>query len=579
MSTAIRAADEPTAKRAASPEAPQAPNALELEAPVHPPTTELLRLRDHLSLGSRTATFAYWCGVALVALSVFVPKLLPCTDYPQHLALADIARRLSDPSAPEQPRFWLNYFTYNGLFHVVVANLARLMPIELAGRVVVSSSLALLGGGVLGLVRALRRPAAYAALFTPIVFSFAVGWGFVNYALGTALAFVTTAFVVRALQRPTRKLAWIIAFLGLICAMAHVLAMLILCMLAASIAPEVALRAVGNGRPLKDRLLHAFGRSAVALSPLLLGAAWCIAVYRVQYAWDPVMYKDPTLEGSSPPLWQKITFFGAWGTGLHTDYTDQVLMFLGLAIALLAIVLRMLRKPDESEREATPPLWIPAIVAVAAYLLTPMVFIGTHLIFPRLAQAVVIGLILAAPAFPKKLAPQLCRLSLFVGILAGVNLIVHVCAYAKETDDASRVIDDAPPGRRATAVVWGSETFAFRSGTLVHLAAYYAARKHGDWSFSFARFLSVPIRFRRGGAPMWPLKGWEFTPSDYNPRCRYARTFDLVFVKAPSYYPPDDEDAVRRLVFKQDAAAVRLVSHHGAYWAFDSQGLPDDGTN
>jgi hypothetical protein len=28
----------------------------------------------------------------------------------------------------------------------------------------------------------------------------------------------------------------------------------------------------------------------------------------------------------------------------------------------------------------------------------------------------------------------------------------------------------------------------------------------------------------------------------------------------------------------QDADAVKLLSHHGKFWAFDTAGLPDDGT-
>jgi hypothetical protein len=51
-------------------------------------------------------------------------------------------------------------------------------------------------------------------------------------------------------------------------------------------------------------------------------------------------------------------------------------------------------------------------------------------------------------------------------------------------------------------------------------------------------------------------------------------------VKAPDDLPRDQsgDSIVRRLVFKQDASAVRLLSHHGQYWAFDTEGLPDDGT-
>ena len=534
-------------------------------------------LRHYLVLDTRWATTAYWTSITLIVIAVLIPRLLPCTDYPQHLALADVARRLSDPAAPEHFRYSINYFTYNGLFHVLVAGLGRVLPIELAGRLVVASSLAMLGAGVLALLRVLRRPAAHAALFVPIIFSFAVGWGFVNYALGTAIASIALALVARNLQRPTWQRAFTIAIVGLVCAMTHVMAMLLLCLLAASIAPETAHRALPD-EPLSGRRLgRVVVRSFVALAPLLVGCAWCIAVYKVQYAWDPVMYKDPTLEGSSPPVWQKLAFFGAWGTGVHTDFTDQVLLFAGVGVAALASVMRLRRTAEPGERA---PYVLPLVLALTAYLVTPMVFIGTHLIFPRLAQAVVLGILLAAPQFPRARAAVFTRISLWIGLLAGFNLVAHMIAYAVETDDAARVIDDAPPGRRATAVVYDSETFSFRNGTLVHLAAYYAAIKHGDWAFAFARYLSVPVRYTAAGAPPWPKLGWEFSPWDYNARCKYARTFDLVFVKAPPDMDtsPAGEDAVRKLVFEQDAAAVRLVSHHGHYWAFDTQGLPDDGT-
>jgi hypothetical protein len=211
-----------------------------------------------------------------------------------------------------------------------------------------------------------------------------------------------------------------------------------------------------------------------------------------------------------------------------------------------------------------------------AYLATPMVFIGTHLIFPRLTQPLVIAAILAAPQIVGLTGQRVRFATLTVGVLAGVNLVAHMCLYAWETNDASRVIDDLPPGRSAAAVVYGANTFSFRHGTLVHLAAYYAARKGGDWAFSFARYLSVPVRFKPGGAPWWPVKGWEFTPGDYNARCRYARHFPLLLVKAP--HGVVDERDVRTEVFGRDADAPRLLSHHGTYWAFDTEGVPTDGT-
>ncbi|MBI2394044.1 MAG: hypothetical protein HYV09_31020 [Deltaproteobacteria bacterium] len=534
-------------------------------------------IRALLTLDSAHATVAYWAGVVLVAAAMFVPRLIPCVDYPQHLALADIARRLADPGAPEQVTHQLNYFTYNGLFHVLVARLARVMPIELAGRTVVAFSLVLLGGSVLALLRTLRRPAHYAALATPVLFSFALGWGFVNYALGTAIAFTALVSVARTLRRPTVPAMLTTAVLGLLCAMTHVLAMLLLCLFAASLAPEVAWRSV-RGAGLR-RVARGIWRSTIALAPILVGAWWCIAVYREQYKWDPVMYKDATLEGTAPPISQKLMYFGSWASGVHSDMTDQALTLFAVAVCIVASALgalRLLRREHWDGEGDSHPVVLPVIAMMTAYLMTPMVFIGTHLIFPRLTQAVIIAAILAAPRIVGVSGQRVRVAALAVGAVAGVNLLAHSAAYAYETNDASRVIDDLPPGRRVTAVVSGAGTFSFRHGTLVHLAAYYAARKGGDWSFSFARYLSVPVRFKVGGAPWWPVKGWEFTPTDYNPRCKYARHFDVVLVKAPLGL--DAEQDVRRVVFGPDAQRVKLVSHHGAYWGFDTAGLPDDGT-
>ncbi|HSY23158.1 MAG TPA: hypothetical protein VK841_13620 [Polyangiaceae bacterium] len=147
-----------------------------------------LHWTELFALESRRATLLYWLGVGLVVAGLFATHLLPCVDYPQHLALSDIARRLHDPNAPERTEYELNFFTYNGLFHFVVAGLSSVLPIELAGRSVVAVSLLAMAGATLALVRILRRPPFHAALFTPILFSFATGWGFVNYVLATAVA-------------------------------------------------------------------------------------------------------------------------------------------------------------------------------------------------------------------------------------------------------------------------------------------------------------------------------------------------------------------------------------------------------
>jgi hypothetical protein len=538
------------------------------------------RWLDYFSLESREATIAYWAAALLVVSGLFASRLLPCVDYPQHLALSDVARRLFDPAAPEHAEYQLNYFTYNSLFHLVVAWLSAVLPLELAGRMVVGWSLLLMAGAVVALLRVLGRPPVLAALFTPVLFSFSVGWGFVNYVLATAIGVWTLVFVAQAAIRPSLAAALAVAVLGFSCAFAHVLAMLILCVMAAALALEVGWKAApAKGGPW-PRAFRAIGRAACAGLPLLLGCAYCIAVNARQYAWDPNMYRDPTMEGSGPPIWEKVVFFGAFATDLYRDALDQVVLWASILVMVgSGYIAWRERRAGEREPERPAPIVAPLAAAMVAYFATPEVVLGTHLIFPRLAQWAVLGGLLATPRFPARFAARAHRWSLRIAVAAGISTLLHCTFFGWETADASALIDDLPPGRSVTAVIWEPRELAFRNGQLTHLAAYYGARKHGQWAFAFARYLSVPVRFKEHSQPAWPEAGWEFSPEDYDPRCKYARAFPLVIVKAPSEVPTDAaaEPLVRRIVFKQDAAEVRLLSHHGHYWAFDTTGLPDDG--
>jgi hypothetical protein len=540
------------------------------------------RFVDHLVLDSRRETLAYWGSVGLIVAGLFVTDLLPCVDYPQHLALSDVARRLASSTAPEHADYVLDYFTYNGLFHVLVAELSKLIPIELAGRLVVCASLVATAAAVIALVRVLRRPPMYAALFVPILFSFSVGWGFVNYVLATAIAAWTLVLVARVAIRPGLAGMFAVALLGLGCAFAHVLAMLTLCLFAVSLGPEAAWRSAPASAPRWRRILRTLLCAAAAVIPLVLGCVYCVEVYRRQYDWNPAMYRDPTIEGSVPWIWEKVVFFGAWGTGLYHDGTDQIILWGAVVVmAWSAMLAWKRRRAWDGPRDDTPPFLAPFVAMTLAYFATPMVLIGTHLIFPRLSQWAVLGALLATPRFLESGKTARARAWILrLAVAAGANTLLHCALFGWETKDASRLIDDLPPGRAATAVIWDPGTLTFRNGALTHLAAYYASRKHGRWAFAFARYLSVPVRFKPNSQPPWPARGWEFSGEDYDARCRYARAFPLVIIKAPSELPHDDsgEGAVRRLLFKEDANAVKLLSHHGRYWAFDTTGLPADGT-
>lgn len=534
-------------------------------------------LARHLALDTPGATAVYWVALWGYALALFIPDLLPMVDYPQHVAMAEMAHRMADPAHPLNEGFSLNYFTYNGLFQWLVAQMAAVMPAETAGRIVVGTSIVGLGGATVALLRTLERPPIYAAFFVPALFASPLAWGFTNYALSIFLGVVALVFICRTLQRPQWQGPLVVAVIGMLSGFTHVLGTLLLCALSVAFAPEVAWRATEG--TTRRRLLSALGRMVVALGPLLLGSVYCIAVYLEQYSWNPAVYSDPTMEGTGPGLMHRLVWFTAYATGLHYDATDQV--FLGLAIltGFFAVGLGIYaRRHGSTDR----PLLLPFVAGLGIYLFIPMVFIGTHIIFPRFGQTAVFGLLFLLPRLPHELAsvwnPRLRKIGLGLAALASLNFVIHMQRFAAETDGLSRVIDAVPEGRRVTAVIHQPSTYAFRGGVLIHAAAYYGARKGGEYAFNFARYASVPLNFRSGTQPAWPQKGWEFFPEDYNPRCGYARYYDVVILRAPEDMADAPDAELAELVFGEDAAIVKPLARDGRYAAFDTDGIPPDGT-
>ena len=148
-------------------------------------------------------------------------------------------------------------------------------------------------------------------------------------------------------------------------------------------------------------------RGTLGVLPLALGCVYCIEVYRQQYVWDPNMYRDPTMEGTAPALWEKVVFFSAFATDLFGDATDQIVLWVTVAVmGWSARIAWKGRGRAATEREPSPPIVAPFVVLTLAYFATPMVLIGTHLIFPRLAQWTILGALLATPRFPPSLAAR-----------------------------------------------------------------------------------------------------------------------------------------------------------------------------
>ena len=182
---------------------------------------------------------------------------------------------------------------------------------------------------------------------------------------------------------------------------------------------------------------------------------------------------------------------------------------------------------------------------------------------------------LAIPALQSQWHQAAKGLAAAASVGVALSITWHMSIFAEETDGLSRVIDKVPAGRRVTGVMHEPRTFAFQHAVMVHASGYYTARKGGEHSYNFARYLSLPLTFR-SGQPSWPYRGWEWSPNTYNSRCAYARYYPIVLVRAPTKVKTETD--VRTLVFGQQASVPKLIARDGRYWAFDSSDIPPDGT-
>lgn len=148
--------------------------------------------------GSRVGTNGPRWAWGLLALACAVPLLLPAmpplVDLYGHMARYRVLADL--PHSPELQRYFAVDWRPAGNLGVdlLVLPLARLLPLEVAVKLAVSAIPVLTAGGILILSRIVHgriSPLAVAAL--PLIYSFVFHFGFVNFALGQALALLLLA--------------------------------------------------------------------------------------------------------------------------------------------------------------------------------------------------------------------------------------------------------------------------------------------------------------------------------------------------------------------------------------------------
>jgi hypothetical protein len=434
-------------------------------------------------------------GLAAVVwlIPLWIVPIPPMLDYPQQVAMAAILRWLGDPARGFQAVYEPALGRPQGLFEILTAGLAWLLPIETAGRLVVSLSLAAVVPATLALCRRTGRPDWYALLALAFLYNHAFYWGFVDNLLAYPLVLGGLALADRLFERPFGVGSWLLlAVWTLIFYGAHLQFLLVF-------AGATAWLALVR-RP------H-LGRLALQLSLLLPGLAlgagvlgWAhLHAAEVMTPFQQRLQEVPTITYNTHMKVDQIPglLFGSWADGTHW------LLALLLYGVVLLLAVPSLRKPPEVVEPRDSVLFRTRFLSLAGwvallYFLVPE-FSRGYLVSGRLVS---LAALLAVPALPRPPARRERIALALTGALLAVLLArttAGFLGFAAEAAGLREVLEAAEPGQTLAGLIYDPVPSAWNTPPVFqHAAAYYQVYRGGRVLLSFAQFFNSPVRFRAG---------------------------------------------------------------------------------
>jgi hypothetical protein len=468
---------------------------------------------------------AGWVVAALWVLPLWVTPFPPMVDYPQQLALAAILRWYNDPARRFRETYELALWAPHGLFKLLVAGLAWVLPINVAGRLVVSLCLVAVGAGALALCRRAGRPASYALLALALTYNYAFFWGFVDNLLAYPLALGGVALADALFDRPFTVRSWLaLAGVGLLFYTVHLQFLLLF----AGAVGWLALCRLPDWR-----------RLALWLSALVPGVAAGLAAMAYGVLRSPAgvitAYELRMRQGAPVrlPLLAKLRYVPELLFGATADRSALISLGLLLAVALLAVVFRERGSGEDSRRDllfrtrfATLAGWIAFL-----YLILPE-FRGGYLIAQRIAPFAAMVAVTALPVVRPGRRRLVAWLAAALVVFQLGQTLTAFIRFRTESAGLAELLEDTEPGQNLAGLIFDRSPSSWPSMPVyLHFPAYYQVFKGGRILFSFAELFQTSARFRPGQSWDDLLTEWnEWSPQlfDYD---RHAGRFHYFLVR------------------------------------------------
>lgn len=299
---------------------------------------------------------AYAVLSIIALIPMFVSILPPCIDLPNHIARIHILATIgTDVDLQANYSAVWNLRTYF-LPDLLLVGLAKVLPILWVGKVYILAAVGGLAASTWFLSKSLLgRPSIWCFASLLFLFSHPLGWGFINFLLGTSLAFVTFGLWLRTKGEPS--LGWLVGLVVLTLStyLTHIVAVAVLGLLMGS-----------HTLQAKFAFTETNWRSFVARC---LRIACCFAIpFALALTKDvnETVRTGPTVYGS---LADKLRAFFS-PTMISGHWIELTTMMFVVVVAYLLIS----RKYVSIERSAIGPLTMLTAVAIAMPLKLTGVF-------------------------------------------------------------------------------------------------------------------------------------------------------------------------------------------------------------
>lgn len=430
--------------------------------------------------GMLTALLDRWPFIVLLALVAAVPLAIPAVP-----PLIDVGSHLGryavqlDAGASPVLRQWYTFewgLLPNLGVDLLVQVLAPVLGLEPAVRVIIAGIAALHVAGVVLLARVAHGRTPPTVLFAvPLAYGFPLHYGFVNFALGIALACLALALWLKlGMSRRTRVRALVFVLLGFALWTCHLVGWAVFCVVA--FADEVA-GEHERGKPWWLAVL----RAGIALLPLMVGPAIGFA-FAAGGAPEQLLSYD---RASRKLSWLMSVMRDRW-----------MLWDMGSAALLVVLAFWFWRSPRFVRHRG---LALGALLMLGIYVVMPSTLLGSAFADMRLVPIALTLFLIAARPAPGSSQAFVRWLTIAGLVFVGARLAgntVSMVLHDRQFRESLSVLRDVPEGtnlltfkvKRCGENDWSLDRRA-------HLSGYALARRHAfdniQWELPSGQLLRI----------------------------------------------------------------------------------------